>query len=141
MFQGIQHVATATMGVKGRCVQCNVTLELKAWQLNAIAIDEPFACLHCRTVVHVRCARQQRQFKSLDGLALLKPGMLVLVCVALLVALVAEWVGLIGVVAQFNLSLIAVFLYFAILRYASHKQRMILTLHAANSPMGYQSNS
>jgi hypothetical protein len=45
----------------------------------------------------LNCPRQLREFKALDHWAMVRPSMLVLTCVVLLVALVAEWVGLISV--------------------------------------------
>ena len=33
-----------TLGVKGHCAHCDITFALKPWQLNAIALNEPFDC-------------------------------------------------------------------------------------------------
>jgi hypothetical protein len=46
------------------------------------------------------------------------------------VALVAEWVGLISVVGQLNVSLVVLLVHFLVLRYARHRQRMTLNLQA-----------
>jgi Flp pilus assembly protein TadB len=105
-----------------------VSFELKPWQLNAIAINEPFECPYCHKGVEPSCPKQLKQFKSLDNLGLLRPSMIVLTSAALLVALVAEWIGLISVIGQLNISLVAVLIYFITLRYARHRQRMTLTL-------------
>ncbi|NWC92061.1 MULTISPECIES: hypothetical protein [unclassified Pseudomonas] len=121
-------MAAALVGVRGRCALCNISFELKPWQLNAIAINEPFDCPYCHKGVEPSCPKQLKQFKSLDNLGLLRPSMIVLTCAALLVALVAEWIGLISVVGQLNVSLMAVLIYFMTLRYARHRQRMTLTL-------------
>ncbi|MFC6301761.1 hypothetical protein GNF76_13105 [Pseudomonas sp. CCM 7893] len=120
------------VGVRGHCAHCDITFELKPWQLNAIAINEPFDCQYCHKVLQLCCPKQLKQFKSLDNLALLRPSMIVLTCAALLVALVAEWIGLISVIGQLNVSLVAVLIYFLTLRYARHRQHMTLTLQAIN---------
>eukprot|EP01030_Chromulinospumella_sphaerica_P018739 gene18739-18609_t len=83
-------MTATTPGVKGHCAHCDITFVLKPWQLNAIALNEPFDCPYCHKVLLLNCPRQLRQLKSLDNLALLRPSMLVLTCVALLVALVVE---------------------------------------------------
>lgn len=56
---------TAVIGIKGHCAHCDITFELKPWQLNAIAIREPFDCPYCQRVLELNCPRQLRQFKSL----------------------------------------------------------------------------
>ncbi|QJI33887.1 hypothetical protein [Pseudomonas sp. ADAK13] len=121
-------MTAAIVGVRGHCVLCKVSFELKPWQLNAIAINEPFECPYCHKGVEPSCPKQLKQFKSLDNLGLLRPSMIVLTSAALLVALVAEWIGLISVAGQLNVSLMAVLIYFMTLRYARHRQRMTLTL-------------
>ena len=83
-------MTAAIVGVRGHCVLCKVSFELKPWQLNAIAINEPFECPYCHKGVEPSCPKQLKQFKSLDNLGLLRPSMIVLTCAALLVALVAE---------------------------------------------------
>jgi len=124
-------MTSATMGIKGHCAHCQITLGLKPWQLNAIAINEAFACANCQKTLQLSCPKQIKRLKSLDSLGLLRASMMVLIFTALLVALVMEWVGLISVVAQLNFSLIAILLYFVILRLARHRQRMTLVLQAA----------
>ena len=123
---------TAAIGVKGHCAHCDITFELKPWQLNAIAIQEPFECPYCQRVVQMTCPKQQRQFKSLDHWAMVRPSMIVLTCVVMIVALVAEWVGLISVIGQLNISLVVVLVHFLVLRYARHRQRLTLDLQAVN---------
>lgn len=83
--------------------------------------------------MQLSCPKQIKRLKSLDSLGLLRASMMVLIFTALLVALVMEWVGLISVVAQLNFSLIAILLYFVILRLARHRQRMTLVLQAAKA--------
>ena len=119
---------TAVIGIKGHCAHCDITFELKPWQLNAIAIEEPFDCPYCQWVLQLSCPRQLRQFRSLDHWALVRPSMVVLTCVVLIVALVAEWVGLISVIGQFNVSLVVLLVHFLTLRYARYRQRMTLDL-------------
>ncbi|MBN0978134.1 hypothetical protein JTY93_22525 [Pseudomonas hygromyciniae] len=119
-------------GVKGHCAHCDITFALKPWQLNAIALDEPFDCPYCHKVLQLNCPKQLRQLKSLDNLALLRPSMLVLTSVALLVALVVEWVGLISKIGQLNVSLVAILIHFLTLRHARHRHRMTLMLQAVN---------
>lgn len=121
-------MTAAIVGVRGHCARCDISFELKPWQLNAIAINEPFDCPYCHKGVEPCCPRQLKQFRSLDNLGLLRPGMIVLTGAALLVALVAEWIGFISVIGQLNVSLMAVLIYFMTLRYARHRQRMTLTL-------------
>ncbi|WP_076016491.1 hypothetical protein [Pseudomonas sp. ATCC PTA-122608] len=121
-------MTNAVVGVRGHCTHCDMSFELKPWQLNAIAMDVPFDCSYCHKGVQPSCPKQLKQFKSLDNLGLLRPSMIVLTSAALLVALVAEWIGLISVIGQLNVSLMAVLIYFMTLRYARHRQRMTLTL-------------
>ncbi len=122
-------MATA-MGIKGHCAHCDITFELKPWQVNAIAIHEPFECPYCQRTLQLSCPRQLRQFKALDHWAMVAPSMVVLTCSVLIVALVAEWVGLLGVVGQLNVSLVAVLMHLLVLRYARHRQRLTLNLQA-----------
>lgn len=121
-------MTAAIVGVRGHCAHCAISFELKPWQLNAISIGVPFDCPYCHKGVRPTCAKQLKQFKSLDNLGLLRPSMILLTSAALLVALVAEWIGLISVAGQLNVSLMAILIYFATLRYARHRQRMTLTL-------------
>lgn len=123
---------TGAIGIKGHCAHCDITFELKTWQLNAIAIEVPFDCPYCQRVLALNCPRQLRHFKALDHWALVRPGMVALTCVVLIVALVAEWLGLLSVLGQFNLSLLVVLVHFAVLRYALHQQRLTLNLQAVN---------
>ncbi|WP_347904032.1 hypothetical protein [Pseudomonas purpurea] len=126
-------MTAAPIGIKGRCAHCQITLLLKPWQLNAIAINEAFACSHCQQTLQLSCPKQIKRFKSLDALAMLRASMIVLVSTALLVALVLEWVGLLSVVEQLNISLVAVFVYFVVMRLARHRQHMTLILQAARA--------
>lgn len=119
---------TAAIGIKGHCAYCDITFELKPWQLNAIAIEEPFDCPYCQRVLQLNCPRQLRQFKALDHWTMVRPSMLVLTCVVLIVALVAEWVGLISVIGQFNVSLVVLLVHFLVLRYIRYRQRITLDL-------------
>ncbi len=118
----------SAIGIRGHCTHCDITFELKPWQLNAIAIEEPFDCPDCHRILQLRCPRQLRRFKSLDHWALVRPSMMVLTCVVLIVALVAEWVGLISVVGQLNVSLVVLLVHFLALRYARYRQRITLDL-------------
>jgi hypothetical protein len=106
---------------------------LKPWQLNAIAINETFACSHCQKALQLNDPKQIKRFKSLDSLALLRASTMVMVCTALLVALVLEWIGMFSVVEQLNFSLLAIFVYFAVMRFARHRHHMTLTLEAAKA--------
>lgn len=126
-------MSVATPGIQGRCAHCHITLVLKPWQLNAIAINEPFTCAHCEKALELRCPKQIRRFKSLDSLGLLRFSASVTVCTALLVALVMEWVGLLSVTEQLNASLIVIFVYFALARFVRHRQHMTLILDAAKA--------
>ncbi|UVM28257.1 hypothetical protein [Pseudomonas sp. B21-021] len=126
-------MSVATLGVQGRCAHCQTTLLLKPWQLNAISIHEAFTCAHCQKSLELRCPQQIKRFRSLDSLGLLRASALVTVCTALLVALVMEWVGLLSVTEQLNASLIAIFVYFAVIRYARQRQHLTLILDAAKA--------
>ncbi|SEN49520.1 hypothetical protein SAMN04487857_1197 [Pseudomonas sp. ok272] len=126
-------MSAAPTGIKGRCAHCQYTLVLKPWQLNAMAINEPFACHHCHKALQLSCPTQIRRFKSLDTLTLLRASMRVMVAAALLVALVMEWVGMLSVIEQLNFSLVAVFIYFVVMRYARHRQLVTLVLQAAKA--------
>ena len=120
---------TTAAGIKGHCAHCDITFELKPWQLNAIAIEEPFECPYCQRILQAGCPRQLRRLKSLDHWALVSPSMMVLTCGVLTVALVAQWVGFISVIGQLNLSLVVLLVHFLALRYARHRQRFTLDLH------------
>ncbi|AMB86777.1 hypothetical protein AWM79_16315 [Pseudomonas agarici] len=116
------------MSVKGVCAHCSCTFPLSTWHLNAIAINESFACRYCHEAVQLNCSKQLKRFRSLDMWLPLKVSMIVLMATSLLVALVCEWVGLISVVEQLNFSLLMLLLYFTILRYARHRQQVTLIL-------------
>ncbi|MGE8148222.1 hypothetical protein ACQKP7_23990 [Pseudomonas frederiksbergensis] len=126
-------MSAATIGILGRCAHCQRTLMLEPWQLNAIAINEAFTCSYCEKTVQLNDPKQIRRFKSLDSLALLRASTLIMVFTALLVALVMEWVGLLSVMEQLNFSLVAIFVYFAVVRFARHRQHITLTLEAAKA--------
>ncbi|RAI71232.1 hypothetical protein DOZ80_05140 [Pseudomonas fluorescens] len=126
-------MSVATTGVQGRCAHCQRTLRLQPWQLNAIAINEAFACAHCQKHLQLRCPDQIRRFKSLDSFSLLRASLRMMVCTALLVALVMEWVGMLSVIEQLNASLIAIFVYFAAVRYFRRRQHLTLILEAARA--------
>ena len=126
-------MSAATTGVQGRCAHCQRTLLLQPWQLNAIAINEAFACAHCQKHVELRCPEQIKRFKSLDSFSLLRASLRVMVCTALLVALVMEWVGMLTVIEQLNASLIVLFVYFAVVLYFRRRQHLTLILEAARA--------
>ncbi|WP_433738634.1 hypothetical protein [Pseudomonas putida] len=126
-------MTVATQGIQGHCAHCQCTLLLKPWQLNAIAINEPFTCSHCQKTLRLNDPKQIKRFKSLDSLAMLKASLLVMVFTALLVLLVLEWMGLFSVLEQLNFSLVAIFVYFIAVRYARQRQHMTLILEAAKA--------
>ncbi|KJZ49060.1 MULTISPECIES: hypothetical protein [Pseudomonas] len=126
-------MSAATIGVQGRCAHCQRTLLLQPWQLNAIAINEAFTCTHCQKRVQLSCPEQIRRFKSLDSFSLLRASLRVMVCTALLVALVMEWVGMLSVIEQLNASLIVLFVYFAVVRYFRRRQHLTLILEVARA--------
>lgn len=126
-------MSTLTTGIQGYCAHCGCTHPLEPWQLNAIAIDESFPCAHCHKSLHLSDPKQIKQIKSLDSLAVLRASTLVMVCTAVLVALVMEWVGLLSVVEQVNYSLVAILIYFVVVQYARHKQHLTLILEAAKA--------
>lgn len=124
-------MSVVTTGVQGHCAHCGCTHPLEPWQLNAIAIHEAFPCSHCHRTLELNDPRQIKRIKSLDSLAMLRASTLVMVCTALLVALVMEWVGLLSVVEQVNFSLGAILIYFVVVQYARHRQHITLILEAA----------
>jgi len=126
-------MSAATTGVQGRCAHCQRTLLLQPWQLNAIAINEALACAHCQKHVELRCPEQIKRFKSLDSFSLLRASLRVMVCTALLVALVMEWVGMLSVIEQLNASLIVLFVYFAVVLYFRRRQHLTLIQEAARA--------
>lgn len=126
-------MSAVTIGIKGRCCHCQTMLALKPWQLNAIAINEAFTCSHCHKALQLRCPRQIKRFRSLDSLALVRASAMLMVCTAVLVALVMEWLRMISVVEQLNFSLIAIFAYCAIIRVVRHRRHMTLILEAAKA--------
>jgi len=126
-------MSVAILGIQGHCAHCQTTRLLKPWQLNAISINVPFTCEHCQQSLELRCPQQIKRFKSLDSLALLRFSACVTVCTALLVALVMEWVGLLSVTEQLNASLITIFIYFMVVRYARHRQDLTLRLDAVKA--------
>ncbi|AWY42731.1 hypothetical protein DKY63_23615 [Pseudomonas putida] len=123
----------ATLGIQGHCAHCQRTLLLEPWQLNAISINEAFTCSHCQKALQLNDPRQIKRLKSLDSLAMLKASLLVMICTALLVALVLEWIGMLSVVEQINFSLVAIFIYFIAMRFARQRQHMTLILEAAKA--------
>jgi Zn ribbon nucleic-acid-binding protein len=126
-------MAVATLGIQGRCAHCQRTLLLKPWQLNAIAINEAFTCSHCQKNLQLCDPKQIRRFRSLNSIAMLKASLLVTICSTLLVALVLEWIGILSVLEQLNVSLVAIFVYFVALRIARQRQHMTLILEAAKA--------
>ncbi|MFY0731190.1 hypothetical protein [Pseudomonas sp. NFX15] len=126
-------MSVATQGVQGHCAHCQRTLRLQPWQLNAISINEAFACAHCQKTVELRCPKQIKRFKSLDSFALLRASLRVMVCTALLVALVMEWLGMLSVIEQLNASLILILVYFVVIRYFRRRQHLTLILETARA--------
>ncbi|ELQ16950.1 hypothetical protein [Pseudomonas poae] len=123
---------TAAIGIKGHCAHCDITFELKPWQLNAIAIQEPFDCPYCQRILHLSCPRQLRRFKALDHWALMRPGMIVLTCATLIAAQVAQWIGFIGLIEQLSVSLGAALVHVLVLRHVRYRQQMTLELQVVN---------
>jgi Zn ribbon nucleic-acid-binding protein len=124
-------MSVLTHGIWGHCAHCQRTLLLTPWQLNAISINESFACSHCQKTLQLIDPKQIKRFKSLDSLAMFKASLLVMICTALLVLLVLEWIGLLSVIEQLNFSLLAIFVYFICIGFARHRQHMTLILEAA----------
>ncbi|MNR42443.1 hypothetical protein D3C85_1609620 [compost metagenome] len=62
---------------------------------------------------------------------MLRASSLVMVCTAVLVALVMEWIGMLSVVEQLNFSLIAILVYYVVNQFARHRQHLTLILDAA----------
>lgn len=121
------------LGVSGVCTHCGNTLKLACWQLNAIAIREGIVCPHCSRYLKLNCAQQRKDLKNLDHLATLRVSMMIFSASSMLVAMVLEWVGLISVLAQFNFSLIMLYLYIYTLRRTREKHRITLILQAGGA--------
>ncbi|MCU1762367.1 hypothetical protein NTD84_21930 [Pseudomonas sp. 14P_8.1_Bac3] len=126
-------MSVITTGIQGHCAHCGSTHLLAPWQLNAIAINETFPCSHCHKALRLSDPKQIKRIKSLDSVAMLRASTLVMVCTALLVALVMEWVGLLSVLEQVNFSLVAILIYFIVVQYARHRQHITLVLEAAKA--------
>ena len=126
-------MSVVTLGIQGRCAHCQTTLLLESWQINAIAINETFTCMHCRKSLQLNDPKQIKRFRSLDSLAMLKASLLLMIYTALMVALVMEWLGMISAQEQLNFSLLAIFVYFIAMRFARQRQHMTLILEAAKA--------
>jgi Zn ribbon nucleic-acid-binding protein len=126
-------MSVVTLGIQGRCAHCQTTLLLESWQINAIAINETFTCMHCRKSLQLNDPKQIKRFRSLDSLAMLKASLLLMIYTALMVALVMEWLGMISAQEQLNFSLLAIFVYFIAVRFARQRQHMTLILEAAKA--------
>ena len=125
---------TATSpGITRQCVHCQVTLMLKPWQLNAMAINETFTCHHCQKSLQLSGPAELKRLKALDSLTMLRASLRVMIASALLVALVMEWLGLLTGIEQLNVSLLALFIYFVAMRYARQRQHLKLVLQAARA--------
>ena len=75
---------TATSpGITGQCVHCQVTLMLKPWQLNAMAINEAFTCHHCQKSLQISGPAELKRLKALDSLTLLRASLRVMIASAL----------------------------------------------------------
>ncbi len=126
-------MSVAITGIHGQCAHCASICLLAPWQLNAIAINEAFPCSHCHKALKLSDPKQIRRIKSLDSLALLRASTLVMVCTAMLVALVMEWVGLLSVIEQINFTLVAILIYLVVVQYARQRQHITLILEAARA--------
>jgi Zn ribbon nucleic-acid-binding protein len=126
-------MSVATLGIQGRCAHCQRTLLLESWQINAIAINEAFTCSHCQKALQLNDPKQIKRFRSVDSLAMLKASLQVMICTALLVAWLSEWLRMISVLQQLNFSLLAIFVYFIAVRFARQRQHMTLMLEAAKA--------
>jgi hypothetical protein len=121
---------TATSGIQGRCAHCQTLLELEPWQLNAMALQEPFNCHHCHTPLKLSCPQQIKRLKSLGSLATLRATMIVLCATVLLVTLVLEWVGLVSLGQQLSVSTLMLASYLLVMGVARRRQRRPLLLQA-----------
>jgi uncharacterized membrane protein len=63
---------------------------------------------------------------------MVRPSMMVLTCVVLIVALLAEWVGVVSVIGQLNISLVLLLALCLVLRYSRYRQRLTLDLQAVS---------
>ena len=120
-------------GIRGICPNCHTPLQLQPWQLNALVIEEPFACDRCQAALRLDCPRQLKRLRSLGTLHLIHAGTLVLVIAALLIVLVVEKMGLIGQAWQWTISLGALLTYGLVRVHAWRERRMAVTLHVLRS--------
>lgn len=118
-------------GIRGICPNCRAPLQLQPWQLNALAIDEPFACHQCQAALQLDCPRQLKRLRGLGTLSLIHAATLVLVFAALLIVLVVEKMGLISQAWQWAISLGALLIYGGVHLYAWRERRMAVTLQVA----------
>ncbi|NBF02458.1 hypothetical protein GV819_09135 [Pseudomonas sp. Fl5BN2] len=122
---------TATSGVLGRCAHCQTFLDLEPWQLNAMAMQESFNCIHCHKPLRLDCPEQIKRLKSLGSFATLRAMMIVLCATVLLVTLVLEWVGLLSLRQQLSISALMLGSCLLVLVVARRRQRRPLLLQGA----------
>ncbi|ULT69949.1 hypothetical protein [Pseudomonas sp. BC42] len=121
---------TVTSGIRGRCAHCQTLLDLEPWQLNAMALQEPFNCSHCHKPLKLSCPVQIKRLKSFGGLAGLRALMIVLCATLLLVTLVLEWLGLVSLTQQLSLSALMLLGYLLVMGIARRRLRRPLQLQA-----------
>ena len=72
-------------GIGSECPNCRAPLQLQPWQLNALVIDEPFACQQCQAALRLEGTEQLRRLRRLGTLSLIHAAALVLAVATLLI--------------------------------------------------------
>lgn len=117
-------------GIRSVCPNCRAPLQLQPWQLNALVIDEPFACHQCQAALRLDGPKQLRRLRSLGTLSLIHAAALVLMVATLLIGLVVAKMGLINLGWQWAISLGALLLYGGVRLHAWRERRQLVTLQA-----------
>ncbi|MFS1288897.1 hypothetical protein ACLRDI_14345 [Pseudomonas piscis] len=121
---------TVSSGVLGRCAHCQALLDLEPWQLNAMAMQEPFACKHCHKPLKLDCPEQIKRLKTLGSFATLRALLIVLCATVLLVSLALQWIGLLERTLQLGISALVLVGYLLVMTVAGRRQRRPLLLQA-----------
>lgn len=117
-------------GIRSECPNCRAPLQLQPWQLNALAIDEPFACHQCQAALRLDGTGQLRRLRRLGTLSLIHAAALVLVVATLLIGLVVEKMGLISQGWQWAISFGALLGYGGVWVHAWRERRQVVRLQA-----------
>lgn len=117
-------------GIGSECPNCRAPLQLQPWQLNALVIDEPFACQQCQAALRLEGTEQLRRLRRLGTLSLIHAAALVLAVATLLIGVVVEKMGLISQGGQWAISLGALLGYGGVWMHAWRERHQVVRLQA-----------